>query len=75
MIELLAAFTTPIEISTWMRTLLFFPLAFTIAVVYKTLRTQHLKDIPLSAAVLWITIIAGMYAVATGLWIVFQIMI
>ncbi len=54
--------------------LLMFPLCLSIAVVYKTTRCDDLRDIPLAAIVLWVTIVLGMYGVGVGLWALFSVM-
>ena len=66
-------FVTGIPLSGTQRFLLMLPLCLSIAVVYKTTRCDRLREVPASAAVLWVTIIAGMYAVGVGLWLVFRI--
>ena len=75
MIAMLAGLiTSAAVISPAQRAMLFFPLCLSIAIVYKTLRTERLKDIPLATAVLWGTIVIGMYAVAVGLWIMYRVL-
>jgi hypothetical protein len=56
------------------RILLILPLCVSIAIVYKTLRCEHLRDIPAAAAILWGTIVVGMYAVGVGLWVLFSLL-
>lgn len=74
MISLPAAlFTTGIPLTGAQRFLLMLPLCLSIAIVYKSLRCERLRELPLRAFVLWITIVAGMYAVGLGLWVVFEI--
>lgn len=68
-------FTTPIELTGIQRFLLMLPLCLSIAIVYKTTRCRNLRDVPTAALVLWVTIVAGMYAVGFGLWLVFEIMV
>ncbi|UCF33518.1 MAG: hypothetical protein JSV78_14405 [Phycisphaerales bacterium] len=55
--------------------LLILPLCLSIAIVYKTLRCENLRDIPAAAAILWGTIVVGMYAVGVGLWALFSLMV
>jgi len=64
-----------IEISGPQRQLLMLPLCLSIALVYKTTRCENLRDVPVAALVLWITIVLGMYAVGVGLWLLFRIMV
>lgn len=68
-------FTTAIELTGVQRSLLMLPLCLSIAVVYKTTRCKRVRDIPVAALILWVTIVAGMYAVGIGLWAVFNIMV
>jgi hypothetical protein len=55
--------------------LLILPLCLSIAIVYKTLRCENLRDIPAAAAILWGTIVVGMYAVGVGLWALYSLMV
>ena len=75
MMPLLATlFLESIYLSSPQRLLLILPLCLSVAVVYKTTRCANLKDIPVAALVLWVTIVIGMYAVGIGLWLIFSIM-
>ena len=71
---LAALFTTAISLSGASRILFFFPLCLGIAIVYKTLRCESLRELPLSTVILFVTIILGMYAVAVGLWALFSLL-
>ena len=62
-------FVTPITLTGFQHALLLAPLSLAISLVYKTIRCQKLENIPLASLVLCITIIAGMYAVGIGLWL------
>jgi hypothetical protein len=55
--------------------LLILPLCLSVAIVYKTMRCENLRDIPAAAAILWGTIVVGMYAVGVGLWALFSLMV
>ena len=59
-------FINPIQIGDWWYWLLV-PLSAGIAVVYKALKVRHVRQVPLSAAVLTVTILAGMAAAAAFL--------
>lgn len=72
---LLALFTTGIDLSGRQRFFLLLPLCLSIAVVYKATRCEHIFELPVAAAVLWLTIVLGMFAVGIGLWAVFTIMV
>lgn len=65
---------TGIDVTSGYRMLFMLPLCLCIAVVYKTLRCRRLRDIPVAALVLWVTIVVGMYSVGVGLWALFTIM-
>jgi hypothetical protein len=56
------------------RILLMLPLCLSIAIVYKTLRLQDLRAMPRSTAILWVTIVLGMYGVGVGLWALFLVL-
>ncbi|MCH8243348.1 MAG: hypothetical protein IH897_12175, partial [Planctomycetes bacterium] len=45
------------------------------AIVYKTTRCASLRDVPVSALVLWVTIVLGMYTVGFGLWALYSVMV
>ena len=62
-------FTTPVTLTGLGHALLLVPLSLAIAVVYKTVRCENLREIPLASLVLCITIVGGMYAVGIGLWL------
>ncbi len=68
-------FTAAIDLTGRQRFLLMLPLCLSIAVVYKTIRCDNLRAVPLAALTLWITIIGGMFLVGTGLWLLFRIMV
>ena len=70
---LLALFTDGIRINGVSRLLWMLPLCLSIAVVYKATRCNHMREVPVAALALWLTIVIGMYAVGIGLWVTFQI--
>lgn len=43
------------------------PLTLALAVVYKTVKVDDIRQMPLAALLLWLTILGGMIAVAVGL--------
>ena len=49
------------------------PLALGIAVVYKTLKVQHVKEVPLSSLILALTILVGMAAAAAAVYLLYVI--
>ncbi|HUU82559.1 MAG TPA: hypothetical protein VM243_03545 [Phycisphaerae bacterium] len=69
MMALLATiFTIPVFMTGHQHAVLLLPLCLSIAIVYKTTRCPNVREIPLASLVLWVTIVAGMYAVGVGLW-------
>lgn len=68
-------FTTAVDLTGVQRLLLMLPLCLSIAIIYKTTRCENLREIPVAALGLWITIVLGMYAVGLGLWVAFEIMV
>ncbi len=62
-------FATPIMLTGIQHALLLLPLSMSVAVVYKTSRCEHVRQIPLASLVLCVTIVLGMYAVGVGLWL------
>ncbi len=51
------------------------PLCASIALVYKTTKVRELRDVPLAALLLFVTIIGGMAVVVTGLYLLIAIFI
>ena len=75
MLAVLASlFTEPIQVTGLLRMVLVVPLALSIAIVYKTTKLEDLKDLLPTTLALWVTIVAGMYAVGVGLWGVFNLL-
>lgn len=68
-------FTASIQLTGTQRFLLMLPLCLSIAVVYKTTRCDNLRDVPVAALILWVTIVVGMYVVGFGMWAAFGIMV
>lgn len=73
MIDLAALFLDPVPLTGLQRALLLLPICLSISVVYKTIKCPNVREIPLAAAGLWLTIVFGMWAVALGLWILYQV--
>ncbi|MCK6457909.1 MAG: hypothetical protein L6Q92_15440 [Phycisphaerae bacterium] len=67
-------FIDPVQISGGGRLLMLLPLAASVGVVYKTIRCDRVRDIPLASLVLWVTIVLGMLAVGVILLIAYQIL-
>ena len=69
MVELATLFLHPIPLTGLERAALLLPICLSISVVYRTIKTPDLRDIPKTTLVLWGTIVVGMWAVAFTLWV------
>ncbi len=67
-------FLTPISFDSG-RLWMLLPLTLAVAIVYKTLKLDNLKALPVAAFLLWITIVGGMIGVAIGLYLIIWIFI
>ena len=73
MMEMLGTlFINPIVLGRWQQMLLLLPLCLCISVVYKTTKCKNVREIPLAAAVSWITIVIGMYVVGVVLLLLYE---
>jgi hypothetical protein len=54
---------------------LMIPLCIAVATVYKTIKCQHVRQVPKEAAVLTVWILAAMVGVAAGVWGVYMIFV
>jgi hypothetical protein len=68
-------FTNPMTLTGVQHAWALLPLCLSISIVYKATRCDKVRDIPLAALVLCVTIVLGMYAVGIGLWILHRIML
>ena len=64
-------FLDPIPLSGIQRAALLLPICLSISVVYRTIKTPDLRDIPKTSLALWVTIVVGMWLVALTLWVVY----
>ena len=64
-------FLDPIPLSGFQRAALLLPICLSISVVYRTIKTPNLRDVPRSSLALWVTIVVGMWIVALTLYIVY----
>ncbi len=71
MIELATLFLDPIPLTGGQRAALLLPICLSISVVYRTIKTPNLRDIPKTSLVLCGTIFLGMWVVAFTLWVVY----
>jgi len=73
-VNLLALFENDIPIRGFMRLGLLAPLALSIAITYKTIHCQRLRDIPVASLTLCASILAGMMSIGVGLLLVFRLL-
>ena len=64
-------FLDPIPLSGLQRAALLLPICLSISVVYRTIKTPNLRDIPKTSLALWVTIVVGMWLVALTLYVVY----
>ncbi len=64
-------FLDPIPLSGLQRAALLLPICLSISVVYRTIKTPDLRDIPKTSLALWVTIVVGMWLVALTLYVVY----
>ena len=64
-------FMDPIPLSGVQRAALLLPICLSISVVYRTIKTPDLRDIPKTSLMLWGTIVVGMWVVAFTLWVLY----
>ena len=74
MTEVLALFTSPVQLTGLQHMVLLCPLCLAISVVYKTLRCQELRKVPLAALGQSITIIVAMFGVGAGVWLLYLLL-
>ena len=66
-------FLDPIPLSGLQRAALLLPICLSISVVYRTIKTPNLRDIPRTSLALWVTIVVGMWVVALTLYVVYKL--
>lgn len=64
-------FVEPIQLTGWWRLAMMLPLCLGIAVVYKALKLDDLRSLPIGSIALWGTLVAGMMAVGVVLMVVY----
>ena len=70
----LAWLTSPEVLTGWQRMLMLIPLTLGISIVYKTLKTENLSEVPTASVVLCAAIVGSMYAVGIGIWVLYTLM-
>jgi hypothetical protein len=58
----------PFDMILW----LLLPLCASVAIVYKTIRVDNLRQLPRQAGILIIFMLAGLVALGAGLWIIHE---
>lgn len=67
-------FMKPMEITDFWRLAMLVPLAFSIAIVLKTIRCQRLRSVPLASLLLGLLLLGAMMLLGVALLLVFHIM-
>jgi len=67
-------FVNPLILPFNMTLLLLPPLCALVAIVYKTIRVEDLRDLPKQTIVLIAYMLAGLVALAAGLWAIHEFM-
>lgn len=63
----------PTQFPPIMRLVMFFPLILAIATVYRATRTRHASDLPRGILITFFNIAGGMWLLAIGLYVVYEI--
>jgi hypothetical protein len=66
-------FVNPIMLSRLVGLLMLLPLCLAISIVYKTIKTDDLRAVPMAAAASWGAIVAGMLAVGVTIYILYNL--
>lgn len=74
-LALAALFVHPIELPYSLRLWMFFPLALMIATVYRATRAHSPRELLVPTIVTFLQIVAGMFAIAIGFWLVHQLVL
>lgn len=61
-------FYTPMTLSPSAQLWLLLPLVLVVAVVYKTLRASHVREIPVVVVKVYLYMVGALIALAVGLW-------
>lgn len=67
--------STGIPLNGLQRLMMMLPLCLSIAIIYKSTRCENMREVPVAALILWVTIVLGMFAVGVGLWLLFFILV
>ena len=72
MTEMLAVFMHPMTLNRTQQMLMLLPLCLSISLVYKTIKLDDVRQVPVASLVSWGTIILGMYAIGVGLLLLYE---
>ena len=72
MTDMLALLVQPMVLSRWQQMALLLPLSLAISIVYKTTKCENLRDVPVAAAVNWVTIVILMYLIGAALLLLYE---
>lgn len=72
MTDLLAILIQPMVLNRWQQMILLLPLTLAISIVYKTAKCENVRQIPVAAAVNWITIVVLMYVIGAALLLLYE---
>lgn len=67
-------FIKPIPITGVARLAMLLPLTLSISVVYKAIRCERLRSVPLASLVLCFTIVAGMMLIGVALLLIYHVL-
>ena len=74
MTELLATFMLhPMTLTRLEQVILLLPLCLCVSLVYKTIKCDDVRDIPIATLKNWITVVVGMYVVGIALYALFEV--
>lgn len=71
---MLLLFTTPVPLTGWQQLFLLLPLCLSVSIVYKLTKLEDLREVPVASVVTWATIVAGMFGVGFGLYLLHSIL-
>ena len=69
---LAAIFVNPVSLPSWLCLWLIVPLCVAVAIVYKTIRVQHLSQLPRQVLLLLAYMFLGLGALGAGLWAMWE---
>ena len=64
----------PLSLDRWQQALCLLPLCLCISIIYKTIKCENLREMPMAVLKNWITIVIGMYAVGIALLLIYELL-